>query len=155
MTNPTNLLASASLLDLTSYTEHRTGCPEWYVRHGIGHPATQGKLCDCGLAEQLRAVEEIVGFVRRAAEQAAACPGLTAADLSRLEFMPYEWAAMNTIMWADSKRTASYSTMMKTFRLARRAGLVERRANPANRSESQWRRVRACAEVDAAGKGVV
>lgn len=64
MTSPSLLLAAANLLDIASYAEHRINCPEWYVRHGVVHLATQGKPCDCGLDEQLEAVRVMAEYVR-------------------------------------------------------------------------------------------
>ena len=68
--DPTDLLAAANQLDLASYVEHSTGCPDWYRAHQIDHAATRDRRCDCGLAEQLAAAEMLATFVRELLGQA-------------------------------------------------------------------------------------
>jgi hypothetical protein len=59
-----DVLAAAHRLDLTAFTEHAIGCPDWYAEHAPDNAATRGKPCDCGLTVQLEAVEMLATFVR-------------------------------------------------------------------------------------------
>ena len=62
--SPADLIAAAYRLDLSVFTEHSTGCPDWYRAHQIDNAATRDRRCDCGLDEQLEAVEMLATFVR-------------------------------------------------------------------------------------------
>lgn len=136
MPDLSSLLASANLLDLASYTEHAIGCPSWYAAHAPDNATTQGKPCDCGLAEQLEAVRVMTEFVREL---------FASADEGTHRV---EQTARDSVLKVEALQVSELGAS-RPHRVIRHVLLYKR-----NALRLAADLIRACAEVDAAGKGV-